>query len=182
MVPAERQIPEHVGGGEGDAYTSRELVIIREVFDSENPYERFESELEAALSQGTETIVIEPARLGEETSRWISVGNCLHKTSVIAGITGIICAFSWPDRPLLYFPITCLSFASTTIYVISWQGDACCKYQVESNPNNIPRLRGLNSSSPVVLVRRDDTARKILQTVITLSSMIYSSIKLYCGQ
>lgn len=47
-------------------------------------------ELERALEAGIHTIVIEPTTLGDETARWIAVGNCLHKTAVLAGFGSIV--------------------------------------------------------------------------------------------
>lgn len=46
-------------------------------------------ELERALEAGVSVIVIEPEPLGEETARWIYVGNLLHKVSVYSGLCGI---------------------------------------------------------------------------------------------
>lgn len=63
-----------------------DVAVIREVYDSENAEEVFEMQLERALQAGCRTIVIEPNRLGDETGRWIMVGNCLHKTAVLSGI------------------------------------------------------------------------------------------------
>ena len=65
------------------------VAIIREVYDSENSHETFELELERALEAGCCIIVVEPSRLGDETARWIAVGNCLHKTAVLSGIGAI---------------------------------------------------------------------------------------------
>lgn len=69
---------------------STEIAVIREIYDGENAQERFELELERALEAAVPVIVIEPVRLGDETARWISVGNCLHKTAVLAGLGSII--------------------------------------------------------------------------------------------
>jgi hypothetical protein len=65
------------------------VAIIREVYDSENSHETFELELERALEAGCSVIIVEPSRLGDETARWIAVGNCLHKTAVLSGIGAI---------------------------------------------------------------------------------------------
>lgn len=46
-------------------------------------------ELERALEAGVSVIVIEPEPLGEETARWIYVGNLLHKVSVYSGLCSI---------------------------------------------------------------------------------------------
>jgi len=109
-------------------------------------------ELERALEASVPVIVIEPVRLGDETARWIAVGNCLHKTSVLAGlgsvITGkhvmknstfpntnncIFCSISGvfcDNRPYIYTPLGVLSLLCTGLYTASWQFDPCCKYQV----------------------------------------------------
>lgn len=47
-------------------------------------------ELEKALDSCCSYIVIEPSQLGDETARWISFGNYLHKTAVISGLASII--------------------------------------------------------------------------------------------
>lgn len=65
------------------------VAIIREVYDSENAHIKFEMELERALEAGVSVIVIEPEPLGEETARWIYVGNLVHKVSVYSGLCGI---------------------------------------------------------------------------------------------
>lgn len=69
---------------------SSNVVIIREVYDSENAHETFEYELERALESECSLIVIEPSKLGDETSRWIAVGNCLHKTAALSGLAAIV--------------------------------------------------------------------------------------------
>lgn len=38
--------------GEGDGFQPRALEVIREVYDSDNAFEKFESELETALALG----------------------------------------------------------------------------------------------------------------------------------
>lgn len=65
------------------------VAIIREVYDTDNAHETFELELERALEAGCSIIVVEPSRLGDETARWIAVGNCLHKTAILSGIGAI---------------------------------------------------------------------------------------------
>lgn len=46
-------------------------------------------ELERALEAGVSVIVIEPEPLGEETARWIYVGNLLHEVAVYSGLCSI---------------------------------------------------------------------------------------------
>jgi len=125
--------------------------------------------------------VIEPYKLGDETARWISVGNCLHKTAVLAGFGAIVAGFVWPDKPFIFVPASLLSTLCTGLYSISWQFDPCCKYQVETDPRRFAQLslRTINPSSPVVLVRKDDTRRKVLHTAVTLACLTQTGLKLY---
>ena len=132
---------------------STEIAVIREIYDGENAQERFELELERALEAAVPVIVIEPVRLGDETARWIAVGNCLHKTSVLAGLGSVLSGICFKrvllylfkivflnihrllgifcdNRPYLYTPLGLLSLFCTGLYTASWQFDPCCKYQV----------------------------------------------------
>lgn len=72
---------------------SSNVAIIKEVYDNENAHETFEYELERALESECSLIVIEPSKLGDETSRWIAVGNCLHKTAALSGLAAITTGF-----------------------------------------------------------------------------------------
>ena len=63
-----------------------DLLIVREVYDGNGAQDQFSLEFERCLEAAPSTIVIEPAALGDETARWIAVGNCLHKTAVLSGI------------------------------------------------------------------------------------------------
>lgn len=60
------------------------------MYDSEYSQQYFSMELEKALESCCSIIVIEPNPLGEETARWITFGNYLHKTAVISGVTSIV--------------------------------------------------------------------------------------------
>lgn len=75
-------------------FNPEEAAVIREVYDNENAHDVFAEELERALDASAPVIVIEPHRLGDETARWIAVGNCLHKTAVITGI-GAVASGNW---------------------------------------------------------------------------------------
>ena len=156
-------------------------AIIREIYENDNASEYFENELEQALDNEVNYIIIEPSKLGEETARWITVGNCLHKTSVVAGAAGMTAGLVWPDRGLVYFPMCFLSTVCAGVYMISWQFDPCCKYQVEYETKRLQKLplQKLTSSSPVVLMRRDDTLRKILHTTVAFGATAYCVWKFY---
>jgi len=162
---------------------AQDFVIIREIYENNSSEECFENELEGALEAKVKVIVIEPSKLGDETARWIYVGNCLHKTAVLAGVGCLITGLNWPDCGLIHMSFGFTSVICAGVYAISWQFDPCCKYQIESNSERIKErlsyVQNLNSSSPVVLVRRDDTRRKLLHNVLALSSIGFTSWKIY---
>ena len=104
--------------------------IIREVYEGQNAHETFEAELEKALEARVNYIIIEPARLSDETERWINVGNCLHKTAVISGLASIASCSAWPDRPAFSTSFCAISVFCAGLYTVSWNYDPCCQYQV----------------------------------------------------
>lgn len=108
------------------------IQVIREVYEGDE-HERFEAELEKALEAKVNYIIIEPQRLGDETARWITVGNCLHKTAVISGLASIVCGSLWPERPVFSSPLCAVSIFCTGLYTISWNVDYCCQYQVRDS-------------------------------------------------
>ncbi|XP_065588929.1 transmembrane protein 11, mitochondrial [Cyrtonyx montezumae] len=171
------------GGRERVTLSSTDCYIVHEIYNGENAQDQFEYELEQALEAQYKYIVIEPTRIGDETARWITVGNCLHKTAVLAGTT---CLFTPLALPVDYshyisLPAGVLSMACCTLYGISWQFDPCCKYQVEYDAYKLSRLplHTLTSSTPVVLVRKDDLHRKRLHNTIALAALVYCVKKIY---
>ncbi|XP_054314485.1 transmembrane protein 11, mitochondrial isoform X1 [Pongo pygmaeus] len=163
--------------------SATDCYIVHEIYNGENAQDQFEYELEQALEAQYKYIVIEPTRIGDETARWITVGNCLHKTAVLAGTA---CLFTPLALPLDYshyisLPAGVLSLACCTLYGISWQFDPCCKYQVEYDAYKLSRLplHTLTSSTPVVLVRKDDLHRKRLHNTIALAALVYCVKKIY---
>lgn len=157
-------------------------IVIREVYDGINSQERFEFELECALEEKAEYIVIEPTKLGEETSRWIRVGNCLHKTSVLSALASLVFPHFIPDASgqltaACRTPMAALSVATAALYGISWQFDPCCKYQVTVDSRELSKLniKNLTNASPVVLVRRDDRHRKSLHNLLALASALLAA-------
>ena len=158
-------------------------VIIHEIYDSEYAQEQFEADLERALESQCGMIVIEPTKIGDETARWIQVGNCLHKTAVISGLGCLSCTFALPRvfRGPFCIILGSISIFCTAIYSVSWQFDPCCKYQVEYDTKKLAQLPVdlLTSSSPVVLVRQDDKYRKYLHNTVAFSVLIYCGWKIY---
>ena len=164
-----------------DFQMPQDLAIIREVYEHEYSAEEFEVELDKALDKKAQTIVVEPARLGEDTARWIACGNWLHKAAVLSGFGCLSLGLLWPDRTVVYFPCGFVSVGCAGVYAISWQFDPCCKYQVEYDLMKVPKLplHKLTTTTPVVLVRKDDRRRKILQNVIALASGSLCCYKMY---
>ncbi|XP_043274226.1 transmembrane protein 11 homolog, mitochondrial [Venturia canescens] len=166
----------------GDRDESANVAIIREVYDTENAHETFEYELERALEAECTLIVIEPSKLGDETSRWIAVGNCLHKTAALSGLAAIFTGLTWGEHPYIYGLFCTTSVITCGLYTVSWQLDPCCQYQVETDTSKLPHvelLAVLGPSSPTFLVRKDDSRRRILHTTITLTALSISVWRLY---
>ncbi|KAK4324659.1 hypothetical protein Pmani_004718 [Petrolisthes manimaculis] len=159
------------------------IAIIREVYDSDSAHETFELELERALERGVPTIVIEPTTLGDETARWIAVGNCLHKTAVLAGFGAMSAGLIWHDTAFLCVPLGTLSLFCTGVYTASWQFDPCCKYQVECDSNRLSRLplQSLSSASPVVLAEAEEGKERFQHDLLYLIKGDQSINKLMAG-
>ncbi|XP_008551274.1 transmembrane protein 11 homolog, mitochondrial [Microplitis demolitor] len=161
---------------------SSNVAIIREVYDGANAHETFEYELERALEAKCNLIVIEPSKLGDETSRWITVGNCLHKTASISGLTAIVTGVLWGDKPYICSTFGITAFITCGLYTVSWQFDPCCQYQVETDTSKLPHvelLAILGPCSPTFLVRKDDKRRRILHGTITIAAMSICAWRLY---
>lgn len=174
----------------------KRFVVIREVYENGHSSEEFEAQLDCALYEGVSLILIEPTSLGEETARWITVGNFFHKTGVLCGLGSIgsytISRFISPK----FFPfatpgplwsvaiLSCgvSSFLCAALYTFGWQWDPCCKYQVErdmSRLKDVLPLSRLTSAAPVILTRRDDLRRKILHNSIAFLSIAACTYHVY---
>ncbi|XP_019864913.1 transmembrane protein 11-A, mitochondrial [Aethina tumida] len=161
---------------------STNVAVIREVYDSEYSQHSFSMELEKALDSKCCVIVIEPSQLGDETARWISFGNCLHKTAVITGVASLVSGFMWKSSLTPQAHLSIFSLLCTGLYTASWQFDHCVKYQVERDPRKLvrlPILGAITSASPVVLVRKDDTRRKILHCTVSFAAAAFCIYKYY---
>ncbi|XP_014212264.1 transmembrane protein 11, mitochondrial isoform X2 [Copidosoma floridanum] len=160
----------------------KKFAIIREVYNDENAHDHFEYELEKALDLECQLIVIEPTKLGDETARWIAVGNCLHKTAALSGLAAIVTGLMCDDKPYLWASFGLTAAVSCGLYTVSWQFDPCCKYQVETDTSKLPNaevLAVLGPSSPTFLVRKDDSRRKILHSTVTALALSICAWRLY---
>lgn len=154
--------------------------IIREVYDSSNAHEHFEQELDKALEAKVDYIIIEPPRLGDETGRWISVGNCLHKTAVAAGLASLVSSILWRSKPVISGPMCAISLFCTGLYTASWNYDPCCQYQVVENDEEVLNSLPLAEvSSPVILCYAPNTKAKYLNRGVTLLSAAFCAWQIW---
>jgi len=158
----------------------RETVVIQEVYECDNAEEMFEIQLEKALDLGCENIVIEPEKLGNEIARWITAGNCFHKTSVLSGVGTITSGMLWGDRPYIYLPMGLLATFCGGLYFVQIF-DPCCKYQVLRDKKKLAGYHSsLPTSQPVVLHRRDSQfrRRKLVHLSVNLATVTFCLWKL----
>jgi len=158
------------------------VALIREIFDGAD--DLLDTELERALENRMQTIVIEPKRLGEETARWISIGNCLNKTAVVTGFGSILTGILWPDKRSTQYCLATISALSNGIHVLSWQMDECSHYKVETDPNRVAAncVPLADLEKPVVLTRRlssEVRRNNILQTAISLIALAFTAFKIF---
>ena len=163
-------------------YRAENTAIIREVYDSADAHEKFAEQLDGALEENRDVIIIEPRNIGDEVVRWIKFGNFLHKAAVVSGACCLLSPLLLP-RPvsLVSVPLGATSVSCAALYGLSWQSDPCCKYQVDYGGQVIGRLRlkSLTSSSPIVLIRRDDKYRKRLHNGLAALAFVYCGFKIY---
>lgn len=145
--------------------------------------ELYDTELEFALNQQYPMIMIEPKVLGDQISKWIRVGNFIHKSSVLCSLGCLASPLFLPpnNRTIVSMTLGGTSLLLTALYDISWQFDPSCKYQVEYDSHNLVKvpLERLTSPSPIVLVYKDDKYRKILHNVGSFAVCIYMGYKAY---
>jgi len=173
--------------------------LIREIYDGENAHDNFISDLDRALIEKYDYIIIEPAKVADETSRWIMVGNCLHKTAVLSGLASIgsgkrasiflqscsnislFCkGFAWPNNITFSSSFGIVSLFCTTLYTISWSTDPCVHYQIERDSKKLPKFSNLNEfTSPVVLKFKSNTKTKYLHRMITSLAVGFVAYRIY---
>lgn len=173
-----------------DAYTSslaadadRQLSVIREMYNGVDAQELFENELDRALDAACEVIVIEPERLGEDTARWIGLGDCLNSTVLVAGSGSIVACVVWQEKPYVYCPLTGLALFCAAFYNFSWKQDPCSMYRTATESERHARMQHLLPYSPkhTVLIRRlarESDHRSLIQSTVALISLTFSVWKL----
>ena len=142
-----------------------------------------ECQLEDTLEKGFELIVVEPPGLGENCIRWIRVGNFLHKSAVLSAL-GTLVITPFIPRKVFFFstlPLGVFGVCCAGIYGFSWQFDPCCKYQVDYRGRELTKIpsRDIHTSSPILLVRKNDKFRKVVHNTLSIAVIGYLSYILY---
>jgi len=163
---------------------SREYYIIHgSSHEHSDSKEALECQLEYALEKCYPLVVVEPFWLGNETVRWIRVGNFLHKSAVLATLGALVTLpfLPGPIRNFTSIPLGVVGICSAGVYDVSWQFDPCCKYQVDYKGSELARIPSheLQSQTPVVLVRKNDKYRKILHNSLALIFAAYLGWRWY---
>lgn len=86
-------------------------------------------------------------RLGEETGRWIYVGECLARASILTGL-GSVCCGLLTDRPVTQFSLLAASLAANCVHTLSWQSDIASSYAVDRSPDAWSRLLAAKQVPP----------------------------------
>lgn len=116
----------------------------------------------------------------DETARWILVGNCLSKTAIVSGLASVAAGYIWPKNILISGSLCVASLFCSGLYVISWNYDPCCQYQVETNAKKLTKVPVLKDfSSPVVLVYKPNTKSIALQRLSLAMALGYCGYRIY---
>ncbi|EGD78747.1 hypothetical protein PTSG_01726 [Salpingoeca rosetta] len=150
-------------GGKGeDATASRRLLLAVAQRTS----------LTQAALQAADEIAITDFGTAGVAQRAIALGNTFHKTAVLAGLGGLIGTSAnrlrIPALGLLGLSVTC-----ALAYDLDWQRDFLCKYQVHKDRSSPPIVCQFLApgAEATVLVRRDDSARKVLHNTIAFLAL-----------
>lgn len=159
-----------------------QTYVIREIYESENSIGTFLMQLERALHSKYKYIVIEPLGLGQETGRWIMLGNILSRLSVASGLVSITTSVVWPDHLYVSVPLATLAFITQGFYDISWYFDPCSKYQVVKPGNQQVAQyvdESVAKSATKILVYKDNTLLNYAQRSVTIAAVVLCGLRLY---
>ena len=130
---------------------SDSVRVIREVYENGQATEYFAMQLDYALDSGVCTIVIEPSRLGRETSQWLTIGSLLRRSALVMGSVSLLSGTM--GRDWICLPSGALATIMSMLHVVSWRPDPCSRYRVERNTRQLQRLplHDVTSSAPSLL-------------------------------
>uniref|UniRef100_A0A915KX31 Uncharacterized protein n=1 Tax=Romanomermis culicivorax TaxID=13658 RepID=A0A915KX31_ROMCU len=171
------------------------IRVVQEIFNEDDVgmHEYNLEQLDMALEDKSQIVVIEPKRLGDQTKRWIKMGNFLSQLVTVSGLSSLIItvAYSTPKcKPNWCFLGTLYGVCLTThvLYRVSWCCDPCVDYQVENDPENLETtFREINghkshSSNLLVVLVRKENKRKfslLLNDIIALSIAGFVGYKIF---
>lgn len=157
--------------------------IIRDVYEDKSTPEKFEAQLDKAFRGKENIILIEPVKLGGEIKQFIVLGNRFHKSAVLCGLGSLVAMASLPSEKshLVSLPLAVTGWFCTAVYDLTWQFDPCSKYQLlrDKSKLNLNVIGKLNSTSALVIERKDDRVRKILHNALSIATLMYFSWKYY---
>ncbi|KFD45014.1 hypothetical protein M514_14109 [Trichuris suis] len=154
-----------------------QIIIIDDIFPRDNNFDSFNAmvQLDKALEEKCPIIVIEPKTLGEQTSRWIEIGNMLHRSSVLLSIGSILAVFSYPKASKVWSSTCSAAAICLLFYWFGWSSDPCSHYRLETDLDKVAKLELGESrlKSAVVLVHRNDLPRRRFQrALVTVASAL----------
>lgn len=155
--------------------------IIPEVYDGDS--DGFETQLDIALEESYKIIIIEPSKLGDETTRWIAVGDWIHKVAMCSGLGSITIGIACPNKPVMYLPLYVISLFSVGLYTLSWQLDPCCKYKVANKSilkkYHIEENQLSSPASSTYLLRTSIASTVWLHNVVLITATGFFAYKWY---
>lgn len=162
------------------------LAVVRELYNGIDAREVLENELDRAIDAGVDVILIEPEQLGEDTARWISLGNCLHRTTLVTSSISVLATICWEEKPYIYCPLSGLCIFCASFYHFSWKADPCSNYRTAHPSEFQDKLIQITGSSvpPVVLIRKKTVpspynAKLCVHATLAILATTLSAWKLY---
>lgn len=160
--------------------TENGVTVIREIYENGLATEYFAMQLDYALDSGIGTIIIEPSRLGRETSHWLTVGNVLRRSALMTGSLSLATRLAGRDSVSL--ALGAVASALSVVHIVSWRPDPCSRYRVERSKRRLQQLplNGVSCSGPVVLVKcNHGTLRNCLTDTVSLATLATCCWQLY---
>lgn len=172
MIPLDLDDPRSKISGNVDIkeQLKQQGIIIIYQQQIEESSQTTDIQLQNAMKSDNHIIVVEPEGLGEMVSMWITIGNFLHKLTIISGL-GVITSACIFKKPYICCCLCITNIFSATLYSLAWQFDPYTKYRVEKNPKKKARFAVLVSSqNPTVLIKDKTQFRNFCRITLTISA------------
>ncbi|EDQ87887.1 uncharacterized protein MONBRDRAFT_26931 [Monosiga brevicollis MX1] len=129
--------------------------------------------LERFMASKVSVIVIEDNQLSGRVASSIQVGNLMHKTAVLASLGCLVGGAMHAPLKTVLLPLGGLGLLCGISYDLGWQDDPMAAYQVLKRPD-APELTSVQLPAHLddftVLVRRDDSVRRVLHNTLMLAA------------